>query len=238
MKKVLTPEQLEKRKKTNKKIFKFLILPIIIIWIITLIIPKDDKATPATSVVNQAPVINMDSLIAIVKKDSLYDIKDVYYNSQDSSFNIAFTNRDNTIKDKDYTTFYFNETYHLDSLDPIDGVSLYAYKKDYSFAKGDYKKPLTYDSKRLGRINEEFKSKYYDEYLGTYKPLYDYLKGNLNDPESLEIVKSFFIGMNEDSSFEVKSTFRAKNAFGALMMHTVNCDIDMNGNVSNVQMDE
>lgn len=41
--KSITPEELEIRKNRNKKILKFLILPVIILWVIILIIPSDDK---------------------------------------------------------------------------------------------------------------------------------------------------------------------------------------------------
>ena len=75
-------------------------------------------------------------------------------------------------------------------------------------------------------------------YLNTYKPLYDYLKTSLNDPSSLQVENSWNLGMNKDSSFEIKTTFRAKNGFGAFTLHTVNCNIDRNGNVANVVLDK
>ena len=39
----LSPEQLEKRKKTNKKIIKYFLFPVILFWVIILLIPSDDK---------------------------------------------------------------------------------------------------------------------------------------------------------------------------------------------------
>ena len=233
MKTNLTPEQLEKKAKSNKKIFLFIFISAIVLWIIVLIVPKDKDNTTT----NQK-TINIDSLMLVIKKDNLYEIKDIYYNIKDSSLSIAFTNKDNTITDKNYSTFYFNKTYHLDSLANIEGVYLYAYKYGNSFVKGDYKKPLTYGSRKLGRITAAFDSKYYSEYLKTYKPLYDYLQDNVNDPSSIEIIQSWNLGMNKDNAFEVKTTFRAKNAFGTLMIHTVNCDIDNQGNVMNVAFDK
>ncbi len=235
MKKTLTPEEIEIRKKKNKKIIKYFLIPILIIWIILLFIPSDKNST---SNPYSTKKINMDSLVLLVKNDSLYDIKDVYYNQKDSSFNIAFTNKDNTITDKSYTTYYFNKNYHLDSLDEVEGVYLFAYQPGKSFFRGDYKNPLTFDSRRLGRITRVFDNKFYSDYLKTYKPVYDYLKQTLNDPSSLEIEKSWNLGMNDDSTFEVKTSFRAKNGFGALMLHTINCNIDISGNLSNIKLDE
>ena len=49
MKKELTPEQLAKRKKINKRILLFLVLPVAIIWIIILLVPKDDKKIQSAS---------------------------------------------------------------------------------------------------------------------------------------------------------------------------------------------
>lgn len=235
MKKTLTSEEIEIRKKKNKKIIKYFILPIIFMWIIILLIPSDKESTSNSYSTKK---INMDSLVSLVKHDSLYEIKDAYYNKIDSSFSIAFTNKENTITDKSYSTYYFNQNYHLDSLDEVEGVYLFAYKAGKSFSKGDYKNPLTFDSKRLGRITNDFDSKFYSDYLKTYKPVYDYLKQTLNDPSSLEIEKSWNLGMNDDSTFEVKTSFRAKNSFGALMLHTINCNIDMSGNLSNIKSDE
>lgn len=214
----------------------FIIIALIII--IGFIGKTCDNETASKKDISQTPKLaktNIDSIINLVKNDKLFEIKDVYYNKSDSSLNIAFTNKGNIIKEKDYSTLYFDKTYHIDSLSCFDGVYLYAYKSGKSLSKGDYKKPLMYNSRRLGRLTEAFDKEYYSAYRATYKPLYDYLKENLNDPSSLEIVKSWNLGMNEDSTFEVKTTFRAKNGFGGLTLQTVNCNIDRKGNVSNVK---
>lgn len=181
---------------------------------------------------------NMDSVVRVVKKDSLYEIKDAYYNPKDSSFNISFTNKDEVITDKDYSTVYFNDTYHLDSLNEVEGIYLYAYRPGKSLFKGDYSKPLTYDSKRLARITQAFDEKYFSEYRNSYTPVYDYLHTNLDDHSSLEIIKFWNLGMNADSTFEIKETFRAKNAFGALILQTINCNVDKSGNVTNVEFNK
>ncbi|HMH33990.1 MAG TPA: hypothetical protein VK543_13215 [Puia sp.] len=100
------------------------------------------------------------------------------------------------------------------------------------------RRKVIYHSKRLGRLLKDFDDKYYSSFLKTYKPLYDYLKANLNDPSSLEVVQSWNLGMDSDSTFAVKTTFRAKNAFGALILQTINCNIAADGTVSNPEIDK
>ncbi len=228
MKKELTAEQLEKQKKLSKKILKYFLLPAFIIVIIfVIIVPKSSN--------NEVKYRNIDSLIVQIKNDTFEQVKDVYYNQKDSTLHIAISNKNNSIKSKLYAMYldYYNETFHIDSLYNIDGISIYEYKKGYSFENNDYIKPLIYNSRKIGRLSEEFKSKFYNELRGTYQPVYDYLKENLNDPSSLKIEKSFFIGMNEDNTFKVKTTFRAKNAFGAYILQMLYCDINMDGNIIN-----
>lgn len=55
--KPITPEELEKRKKTNKKILKFFIFPVIILWVIILIIPSDDKVEKNITSKNESEII-------------------------------------------------------------------------------------------------------------------------------------------------------------------------------------
>ena len=44
--------------------------------------------------------------------------------------------------------------------------------------------------------------------------------------------------MSKDSLFSIKTSFRAKNGFGALIIQTINCDIDTKGKISNVEMNK
>ena len=198
---------------------------------------KKDNSNPSKNEVAEKS-INMDSIINKIKQDDAFEIKDVYYNTKDSSFNIAFTNKDNVIKDNSYSTKYFENTYKLDSIDKIEGIYLFEYMKGKSFTKNEYKNSLTYTSQRLARFTDKFDKKFFSEYRNTYKPIYEYLEENLNDPSSLEITKTWNLGMSKDSLFSIKTSFRAKNGFGALIIQTINCDIDTNGKISNVEMNK
>lgn len=90
-------------------------------------------------------------------------------------------------------------------------------------------KPLSYV--------EQFDKKQFNEISGVYKPVRNYLKKNLNDPSSLEIDKTWNLGMNKDSSFAIKTTYRAKNEYNALVMYAIYCNVDMDGNVTDVKVD-
>lgn len=171
-----------------------------------------------------------------IKSNKDFDIKDAYYNPLDSSLKIAFTNKDNMIKDGTYSTAYFNNEYHVDSLTGIEGIYLYAYKRGKHLKRGDYKKTLTYSSRHLAEYTKRFDDKYYHLSSG-YEPVFDYLTSTLNDPSSLQIVRAGNTGMNEDSTFSTKSVFRAKNAFGALILHVITCNISYNGTLSNIEVD-
>ncbi|WP_293871659.1 hypothetical protein [Flavobacterium sp.] len=84
---------------------------------------------------------------------------------------------------------------------------------------------------------EQFETKYGSATRG-YKPVYEYLKQNLDDPSSLEVANAWNLGMNKDGSFNVKLSFRAKNSFGALKLQTINCTVDKDGSLSNIAMNE
>jgi hypothetical protein len=228
MKKVLTPEMMERRRRTNKRILKYFILSIAVLWIIVLIIPSTPK------VVKSERKVNIDSIMTLIKEDKLFEIKDIYYNPTDSSLNIAFTNKENVIKDGDYSTLYFNNAYHINTYLCFDGVYLYAYKKGLSLSKGDYKEYLTCESKRAARILDIIKKKYC--YGNKCVPLIDYLKQSLNDPNSYES-ENLGIDWYKGNSFIITNSFRSKNAFGALMLNKCTATIDINGNVSDFKLD-
>ena len=234
MKQNLSPEQLEKRKNINSKILKFGCLPIFLIFVIILVI---SSFLPNSSELIKKSNINMDSIVAKVSKSKDFEIKEVYYNKKDSSFNISITNKDNVIKEKDYSITYFDKMYHLDSINEIEGVYLYEYINGKSFEKGDYKNPLQFESARYTKIVDKFDDKYYSSYLKSYKPLNDYLQNTLKDPSSLEFVNTEKTGYT-DGVFSIEATFRAKNSFGALVLNSVSCHIDVNGNISNVQINK
>ncbi len=228
MKKNLTPEQLEMRVKTNKKIIKFGCLPIFILFIFLIIVFNftDDKKATSTKINT-----NMDSIVSVVKKSKDFEIKEVYYNEKDSSFNIAITNKDNVIKESDYSILYFDNLFHLDKIEEIEGVYLYEYKNGKSFKNDDYNEYLTCESKNSANRIKKFEDSGYEYSIKSY------LEENVDDPTGLEIINKIVLGENADGTFSVKVTFRSKNAFGTLIIHTVTCDVDKDGNGKNIVFD-
>jgi len=204
-----------------------------IVMIIIALIFIDTKSSNKTDNANSK--VNIDSIVELVKQDKLFAIKDVYYNAKDSSFNIAFTNKDNVIKDGNYSTLYFDKTYHLDSFPCFEGVYLYAYKKGKLLKNGDYKEYLTCESKKAAGLLDTFKENYCIREIEC-TALSGILKKQLNDPDSYESQKIYVSWVKEDK-FKVTNEFRAKNAFGALVLNKCTAIIDSNGNIYDLKME-
>jgi hypothetical protein len=232
VKKQLTTEQLENRAKINTKIFKFGCLPITVFLITVFVICSVFENTDETS---KTANVNMDSLVSIVSKSTDFEIKEVYYDKKDSSFNIAITNKDNAIKEGAYSTRYFNNNFGLDNITEIEGVYLYEFTEGKSFLNKDYKNPLTFTSSKQQKIINKFDAEYYSSYSKSYTPLKYYLENTLNDPSSLEFVSSEKTGYT-DGVFSIEGIFRAKNDYGALIINKVKCNINIKGELTNVQM--
>jgi len=220
MKKELTPEQLQQRRETNKKILKFGCLPIFVIFLLIILFSKNDTQ------INDAKTLNTDSLCAKIMKDSLYKVTDVYYNDKDSSVNIAIEYKKNDLINANG----IYENYKLSDYSNIEGV--YLYKKGTTLSNVDKSKSLDYVSLNVAKRIKDFENSAFEYHIKSF------LEKNVNDPTDLEILNKWVLGENSDGTFAVKVTFRAKNAFGALMIHTLNCDMDKDGNGSNIEFDK
>ncbi len=221
-------------KKPNKK-WIIIGLILLILWVIGKCISSETKSDKTSA--QEEKTFNMDSLISEIKKDKSFDIKDVYYNKKDSSLNIAITNKGNVIKKHDYSARYFNTMFYLDSVANIEGVYLYEYRKGESFEKNDYKETLDGYGQRLARYRQKFDKKFLSSWDGSCRPVESYLKKVLNDPSSLEISNTYNNGMNKDSTFAIKTVFRAKNQFNATVVQTIYCNVDFDGNLSEVNIE-
>lgn len=67
---------------------------------------------------------------------------------------------------------------------------------------------------------------------GSHRGLTRFLKGSMNDPKSYEHVKTTYVDMGE--YLIVETTFRGKNAFGALVLNSVMATTDLDGNLIGV----
>lgn len=198
---------------------------ILLLFIATFLFSCSSSDSSAPAVVNN---IKTDSAVALLKKDKSFEIKDAMFDSSMQVFRIAFTNKDNVLKEKDYSTQYFKNTYHLMDIAGVKGIYLYAYKPSKSFAA----KPIFWEST------------YYTDFAGSnYKSdIESYLEKVLNDKTGLEIMDAKILNDNGDQTFTTKTIFRAKNPYGALMQHTIICDLGYKeGEVSipfNVKLDK
>lgn len=229
-------------KRRNQLIVIAFIMAAVIILIIIRITssPRPLPVTVSTETHAQDSILSVqriDKLVAALKNDTVYEIKEVYYNPMDSSLNIAVTNKNNVIKLHAVTAQYFYKNYQIGSYNQIEGTYIFEYQNGLSFAKGNYKKPLFYDSKNLNAKVEAFKAKYYDDYLKTFRPLYKNLKENIKYPESIEIDNSG-CELNENGTFHCKAIFRAKNEAGITEVQTAECDIDNEGTVTNFDLNK
>lgn len=221
--------------KINKK-WIIIGLVLLVLWIIGKCSQNDASKAETKTIETEKP-FNMDSLISVIKKDPSFEIKDIYYNKIDSSLNIAITNKDNVIKNRDYSARYFNTMFFLDSVAKIEGVYLYAYKSGKSLEKNDYKEQLDGYGQRIARFKANFDKKNFSSWDGSCRPVERYLKKILNDPSSLEIVNTWNNGMNKDSTFAIKTTFRSKNEFNATITQAIYCNVDIDGNLSEIRVE-
>lgn len=218
---------MEPNKPTPKwKTWHKVTLVIVVLLIIGVLKGKDkiDENTPAPA----AAIINMDSIAAVLKKDNVYEVKEVFYNPKDSSLNISVSYKKGDV----VAVYYFDKNYSLTSLPNVEGVYLHPYKKGVSLETADNKKSLSWLSKRAGARMEQFKKSGYKYQIENF------LEKRVNDPTGLDVMETVVTGENQDGTFAVRAQFRAKNAFGALMMHTVNCDMDMEGNSTHIFYDK
>lgn len=70
---------------------------------------------------------------------------------------------------------------------------------------------------------------------GMVMPVAFEVRNRLNDPESFEHAESFLRYEYEDNVFVVKMTYRAKNAFGALILRGVNAKVSPDGTVISME---
>ena len=122
-----------------------------------------------------------DALLVLesMKAELDFEIKEVFYNKKDSSFNVAITNKDNVIREHSYSIDYFNKFYGLNAINEIEGIYLYEYKKGKSFKNEDYKEYLICDSKNLSKRIEKFEKSGYEYDIKSLEKQYISVKGHV-----------------------------------------------------------
>lgn len=84
--------------------------------------------------------------------------------------------------------------------------------------------PKTAKETRTEQIEEHF-----SKWDGSHRGLTNYIKKSMNDPDSYKHEKTVYFDRGD--YLLVETTFRGKNAFGALVKNSVTAKVDLNGNV-------
>lgn len=124
--------------------------------------------------------------------------------------------------DKAYDTKFYNclgqLLYDKDESYTVDKI-LGMCKQDYDLSQGKMKNYIN-----TANIMVDF-----SPLDGSYRPLSNYIKGNLKDPSSYEHVKTMysFVYYGTDRPYmNVKTVYRGKNSFGAIVTETTSIKVD------------
>lgn len=84
------------------------------------------------------------------------------------------------------------------------------------------------NEKQLTR--EELITQQFSKWNGSHYKLEKYIKENMNDPSSYEHVETKY-AVKGDSTLIVVTKYRGKNAFGGVVLQTLQAKVDLNGNI-------
>jgi len=102
----------------------------------------------------------------------------------------------------------------------------------------DYKKKINYCALRLKKekerqavadAREESIDDQFSKYDGSHRNLTRFIKENMNDPDSYDHVKTVY--WDRDDYLIVETTFRGKNAFGAVVKNSVKAKVSLEGEI-------
>ena len=85
-------------------------------------------------------------------------------------------------------------------------------------------KLLSKEEERKALIGKSF-----SDWDGSHIKLEEYIKSNMNDPKSYEHIETKY--WDYDNYLIVQTSFRGKNAFGALVRNQIKAKVDINGEV-------
>jgi hypothetical protein len=88
-------------------------------------------------------------------------------------------------------------------------------------------RPLVEVQKRRLEQNKEFKEKYLSGWDGSYRPLVEYVKKNMDDPDSFEHVETIFWNNGDHATVVMK--FRGNNAYGVTVTNITKAKVAWDG---------
>jgi hypothetical protein len=175
----------------------------------------------------------VDTLISEIRKDPNYNIKEIFYRSNDKSLNIVTGDKDDLENSSFNLNAYFSENYKVYDFKEINTLNFYDFKKGK--VSDDYLSPTIAATRELDKKRVVFLEEYpYSNSSGFYF-VERYLKQNIGDPSSLKMEKSFLLDINKNGTFATETIYRAKNENGVKTLYTLYCDVDKDKNMSNIE---
>lgn len=165
-------------------------------------------ALPATSLQQTE---NIDSLVALIRKDKHYHIRDVIFAHKDSTLLIV-------IAGAEATTSYFNTKYHIPTLRTIDGITIL----------NTNNRQLDADSKRGVRMLSAFKDKWCT--ANECRPLTARIKQDISRRETYKSLRMWISWLGDSSVVVIDSFLLEKNS-GRLTTKKAQAQINMQGKI-------
>ena len=196
--------------KILKKIFKFVIMPLVLMFIILAIIAINSDPVKKEGPKFDDPMnIGLDSIKKYEGKKWTYD----FQNDWDIHETLEQTNNQ-------YAAVYFEKT----------NISMVFRKKtkEILFA-GFTKKSSNEFLKKYKKDRKKLVEGQLSGWDGRHPGLAKLIKKNMNDPNSFEHIETRY--RDEGDLIFITTTFTGKNAFGGRVKNSISARVDFNGNV-------
>jgi len=212
----ISPEAMEKRKKINKKIFKFGCLPIIVLLglIMLIAILSDNESVPKnqTAEYNDPLNIGRENVKALEGQKVPFDKWSEWGNPQ-------------TLEGTDNQLWIV----YLDSAN----ISFVSDKSSQIIEFADFgpNSATNYLNEKNAKRKEQLKTQF-SEWDGSHIKLTIAIKSAMNDPKSYEHVETAYWDMGDHLIVQTK--YRGNNAFGGKVLGMIKAKVNLNGDVIEV----
>jgi len=214
----ISEEAMMKRRKINKKIFKFGCLPIVVIVLVFMILGVIIESTMENDTANPRDPMNigrqnLKSLIGQEFSQSMLD-----------TLGEAATIDESDIK---YLITYINTANASFLVNRSTQIIEYA-----AFGRNSASNYLAKSKQeRFDKVEAQFSA-----WNGSHINLTKLIKQNMNDPSSYEHISTNYWDMNDH--LVVLTKYRGNNAFGGKVAGYVKAKVDLNGNVIEIMENE
>lgn len=211
----ISPKALEKRKKINKKIWKFGCLPIIVIFGLIMLIgifaddSSDSENNNFITEINDPLNIGQDSVKGLVGKKVPYD----KWGKWGTPETLEGTSNQNWVVYLDSANISFVSNKSTDEIifAGFEKVSAINFIKEKQ-------------KKEQKKLENQFSA-----WDGSHQNLTKMIKQAMNDPDSYEHVETKYWDMNDH--LVIMTKYRGKNAFGGKVLGMVKAKVSMNGDI-------